>query len=74
MTNPHLLRVAARELGVPSSWLRAEAEKGAIPCLQAGKQLLFDISLVRRILLERARSETIKSTESSSADLKEERN
>ena len=55
MTKPCSLRIAARDLGVPAAWLKAEAERGAIPCLRAGRQILFDLALVRRLLLERAR-------------------
>jgi len=54
---PFPLRVAARDLGVPASWLREQALAGAIPCLRAGSSLLFDLQLVRRILLERARGQ-----------------
>jgi hypothetical protein len=47
--------VVARRLRVPSSWLRAEAESGRIPCLRAGKQFLCDLGTVEGALLERAR-------------------
>lgn len=57
MTKPCSLRTAARDLGVPATWLKAEVERGAIPCLRAGTKLLFDLQLVRRLLLERARGE-----------------
>ena len=49
------LRIAARELDVPATWLRREADAGAIPCLRAGNVLLFDLTHVRQLLLERAR-------------------
>jgi hypothetical protein len=45
----------ARRLRVPVSWLRGEAEAGRVPCLQAGKVLLFSPETVERVLLERAR-------------------
>lgn len=51
---PVTLRVAARELGVTMAWLRREAQAGQIPHLAAGSALLFDVGLVRRLLLERA--------------------
>jgi hypothetical protein len=45
----------ARRLRVPIPWLRAEAEGGRLPCLRAGKTLLFNAEAVERVLLERAR-------------------
>jgi hypothetical protein len=45
----------ARLLGVAPGWLRSEAEAGRIPCLPAGKTILFDAELVERLLAERAR-------------------
>ena len=47
-------QLAAR-LGVRTAWLRAEAELGRLPFVQAGDRLLFDPVLVERLLLERAR-------------------
>jgi hypothetical protein len=49
------LSTTARLLRVPSAWLRAEAEAGRLPHLRADSALLFDVDLVERILLERAR-------------------
>jgi hypothetical protein len=56
-TRPSLLPLGpmARLLGVMPRWLRAEAEAGRIPCLPAGKTILFDADLVERMLAERAR-------------------
>ncbi len=45
----------ARRLRVPARWLREEAEAGRVPCLHAGKALLFDPEAVEQVLLERAR-------------------
>jgi hypothetical protein len=45
----------ARLLGVPSGWLRAEADAGRLPCLRAGAIYLFDVDTIERLLLERAR-------------------
>ena len=45
----------ARRLRVPSKWLRAEAEADRVPCLKAGKAILFDADAVEQALLERAR-------------------
>jgi len=45
----------ARRLGVPAEWLRAEANAGRIPCLRAGRVLLFNVSAVEATLAERAR-------------------
>jgi hypothetical protein len=49
------LSAAARRLRVPSRWLRTEAEAGRLPHLRADDRLLFDLELVRGILLERSR-------------------
>jgi hypothetical protein len=45
----------ARLLGVSSKWLRSEAEAGRLPHVPAGDTILFDATLVERVLLERAR-------------------
>lgn len=44
----------ARRLGVTTSWLRAEAAAGRLPCVRAGEQFLFAVDAVERVLLERA--------------------
>lgn len=44
-----LRRMAAR-LGVPSKWLREQAEIGAVPSLQAGKRFLFAPVAVRAVV------------------------
>jgi hypothetical protein len=44
-----LRRMAAR-LGVPSKWLREQAECGAVPSLKAGKRFLFVPSAVRAVV------------------------
>lgn len=49
------LSMMARRLGVKTSWLRAEADAGALPHVRAGEGYLFDPVLVERLLLERAR-------------------
>jgi hypothetical protein len=56
-TPAHLtpLGPTARRLRVPAKWLREEAEAGRVPCLKAGKAILFDTETVERVLLERAR-------------------
>jgi hypothetical protein len=53
---PALLPVGpmARFLRVPVTWLRAEAEAGRVPCLRAGKVLLFNPSAVEQALAVRA--------------------
>jgi hypothetical protein len=45
----------ARRLRVPSRWLRAEAEAGRLPCLKAGKAILFDPQAVEDALVVAAR-------------------
>jgi hypothetical protein len=48
------LYAMARQLHVSNKWLRAEAEAGRIPCLQADRQILFNPSVVEPLLVERA--------------------
>ena len=52
------LRRAASQLGVPISWLKAEAHAQRLPCLRVGTgrgRLLFSVNEVERVLIERAR-------------------
>jgi hypothetical protein len=49
------LNVVARRLRVPVRWLRAEAEAGRVPSLQADNQFLCDLGAVEAALLARAR-------------------
>lgn len=44
----------ARHLRVPARWLRAEAEAGRVPHLNADGRFLFNLEAVERVLLERA--------------------
>jgi excisionase family DNA binding protein len=44
----------ARRLRVASSWLRRETEAGRLPHLRAGRQRLFNLQVVERVLAERA--------------------
>jgi hypothetical protein len=46
---------AARRLGVPARWLRAEADAGRVPCLRAGMRYLFELNALREALARRAR-------------------
>ncbi len=50
------LRRAAVVLGVPSAWLREQAEQGALPGLRAGNRWLFDVESVRAELRRMASS------------------
>jgi len=52
---PVTLNQAARALGLPHDWLREEADAGRIPCLIAGDRYLFDLDLLREIVMERTR-------------------
>ena len=49
--------ITARRLHVTTKWLRAEADAGRIPHLNADGRLLFDPECIERALLERARTE-----------------
>lgn len=44
----------AERLRVPRAWLKAEAEAGRIPSLQAGSRILFDPEVVEPMLRARA--------------------
>ena len=47
-------RVIAHRLGVPMSWVKAEAEVGRLPSLRVGRTVLFDLDAVRETILRRA--------------------
>ena len=53
------LYTLATALQLPRLWLRDEAIAGRIPCLRAGKQLLFNLEAVRAALAARAATETL---------------
>ena len=61
------LRKAAASLGVPASWLEAEAKAGRIPHLKAGRRLLFNPAAVERVLLDRAAASVESQTQSDEA-------
>ena len=48
------LHQAANRLGVPAAWLRNEADAGRVPCLRAGRRVLFNPDTIEAVLLERA--------------------
>ena len=48
------LPLMARRLRVTARWLRAEAEAGRVPTLQADRTMLFNPEAVERCLLDRA--------------------
>jgi hypothetical protein len=52
---PVTLARASRTLGLPAAWLRKEADAGRVPCLIAGDRYLFDLEIVREIVMERTR-------------------
>ncbi len=54
---PVSLRELARDLLVPASWLKEEADRGRLPHLRVGSRYLFDLQTVRDALLDRAKSE-----------------
>jgi hypothetical protein len=49
------LNVAVRRYGLPRTWLVDEARAGRLPCLIAGRAILFDESVLTAELLKRAR-------------------
>ncbi|MBN1514322.1 MAG: hypothetical protein JXB13_20065 [Phycisphaerae bacterium] len=59
MNEPQLMNLAMlarrlRRFGLPTAWLKAEAEAGRLPCLRAGQRMLFDSEAVEAALLNRA--------------------
>ena len=48
------LNQLAQALRLNRDWLRREALAGRIPCLRAGRRLLFNLEAVRAALAERA--------------------
>jgi len=54
---PLTLAEMARRLGVQSTWLRKEASAGRLPHIDAGTTMLFHPETVKRLLLERTKSE-----------------
>lgn len=51
------LRELGRRLkryGLTFDWLKTEAEAGRLPCLRAGRRLLFDADAVEAALIARA--------------------
>ncbi len=62
----HTLRMLAqrfRRYRLSVAWLKAEAEAGRIPCLKAGRRLLFDANAVEAVLVQRAARMTAKESE-----------
>jgi hypothetical protein len=53
------LSLLATALGLSRGWLLGEALAGRIPCLRAGKQLLFNLDAVKAALAARAATETL---------------
>lgn len=43
-----------KRYGLSAAWLKAEVEAGRIPCLKAGRRLLFDADAVEAALIKRA--------------------
>lgn len=41
------------------TWLRAEAERGALPHVKTDRGMLFDRATVERLLIERAKREGV---------------
>jgi len=47
----------ARMLGVSVTWLRAEADRGALPHIKTDRGMLFDQPTVEKLLADRAKRE-----------------
>ena len=59
-TRLYTLRMLAerfKRYGLSVAWLKSEAEAGRIPCLKAGRRLLFDADAVETALIQRAAQE-----------------
>lgn len=46
-------------LRVTAKWLRSEADAGRLPHIQAGRTILFNTEVVKRLLAERAAREGV---------------
>lgn len=57
---PLTLTEMARVLGVSSTWLRAEADRGALPHVKTDRGMLFHRETVERLLNERAKGEGVR--------------
>ena len=56
---PLKLSEMARTLGVSVTWLRAEANRGALPHVKADRGMLFDRATIEQMLSERAKREGV---------------
>lgn len=65
------LREAATRLGLPMTWLEAEAKAGRIPHLKAANRRLFHVDAVERALLDRAAANITPQTESQEVEARE---
>lgn len=45
-------KAIAERLGVPETWVRESARSGAMPCVQLGRYVRFDLADVERWLEE----------------------
>ena len=59
-TEPRYIRIdqAAARLGVPTAWLKREADAGRLPCLRVGRRRMFAPDALRAELDRRARGES----------------
>lgn len=53
----------ARYLGVSIAWLRAEADRGALPHVRTDRGMLFHRATVERLLADRAKREGVPGAE-----------
>lgn len=47
------LHQLADRTGLPTAWLRREADAGHLPCIRAGRRRMFDLTAVLKALAER---------------------
>lgn len=59
-TEPRYIPIGqtAHRLGVPTAWLKREADAGRLPCLRVGRRRMFAPDAVRAELDRRARDES----------------
>jgi len=43
----------AERTGLPTAWLKREADSGRLPCIRAGRRRMFDLDAVLKALAER---------------------
>lgn len=51
------LNQLSERTALPAAWLRREADAHRLPCIRAGRQRMFDLTAVLKVLKERQECE-----------------